>query len=482
MKRFSRAINLIVAGGSGLWAEINHYPSIIALKAKGFNVKVIAICDPIDPKSNQVNEKRENLKRILELDKPYWINPSVKNLQQLKKKLNNLLKKYPLCAMIVSANPVHHYFYSKWALDNKINVLCDKPLVTTENSSFDPKSAALVQERYKELNALFIKNRKENPYYIFCSPLRRRSLEPFMKIAHELEEVYKKTGEGIRHMNVIINGGIHKYPSEYLKGGAHGHLDGVGTLCHTSYHYIDLIAWYLKVARGKIHSIEISLPYVLRVSEYLDMKGYNSLRDLIEPNFKFQESIKIPQKVLNTELDFSFYLKLKDKKGNNIGQITFVVNYSTFAPRLTKYNPDVVEYAHDKYGGRMSSVYIDIHQGPLQQIQLIKNDEVVLGHNIELRKWLHPLLGEKQENWHYKHAYEKGILTSKGLFECFIKATMKLHLPKEELNLLSIIDGQNLTNRLYSAMYEKLAEEFYQKNHAQDVAPQPLNIEVEKYI
>lgn len=386
----SKILNVLVAGGSGLWTEKNHYSSILGLKSEGMNIKVVAICDPVDPKNTEKQEIRDNLKKILELDNPQWIDTSGKTPNQLRRDLDQVNLENPINAVIVATDPVHHYFYCEWALKNKINLLCDKPLVTNMNSSLDINQARSIQKKYEELNLLYDKIKKENKNYLFCSPLRRRALTPFIKIADGLNKIYLKTGEGIRYMNVVVNGGVHKYPQEYLKGGAHGHLDGVGTLSHTSYHYIDVVAWYLKEARGNIDTIEISMPYILRVEEYIKAGSYKSLRKLVENKNK-DDITDIPKRALNTELDFSFYLKLRDKNGNQVGLITFIVNYSTFAPRLTKYNPEVTEYAHDKYGGRMSSVYFDIHQGALQQWQLIKNDEVALGHNIDLRQMLHSL-------------------------------------------------------------------------------------------
>jgi len=468
LMKYSRAksINLIVAGGSGLWTEKNHYSAILSLKEAGLNVKVVTICDPINPNRTEKQEKRDNLKRILKIDNPLWINPAGKNFDKLTMELNQLKETYGINALIVSIDPIHHYFYCKWALCNKINLLCDKPLVTAQDSSFNPNQAQLIEKWYEELNNLYTLNKKENPFYIFCSPLRRRALTPFIMIANELNRIYLRTSEGIRYMNVIVNGGIHKYPSEYLKSGAHSHLDGIGTLSHSSYHYIDVIAWYLKMARGNIDKIEISLPYILRVGEYLKTNNYKKLRELIESESKkFDDNILIPQEVLNSELDFSFYLKLKDKEDNQVGLISFIVNYSTYTPRLVRYNPEVTEYAHHKLGGRMSSVYFDIHQGALQQWQLIKNDEAAFDHNIEIKQYLHPKLGKKIKKMSFSNSYESETHTPKDLFKSFIKICMKQKIPKKHLSMLSLVDDQKLTNRLYSMMYEKIAEEFYNKTY-----------------
>ena len=128
----------------------------------------------------------------------------------------------------------------------------------------------------------------------------------------------------------------------------------------------------------------------------------------------------------------------------------------------------------------MSSVYFDIHQGPLQQWQIIKNDEVAKGHTIEIKHQLHPALGEKQETSVYSDAYEANTLTSKDLFKWFIRACGGLSVPKEMDNLLSTIETQNLTNRLYTLMYEKIAEE-YSLNEEKKME-EPHVIKLEEYL
>ena len=269
-----RQIKIIVAGGSGLWAEKNHFSSLLALKDEGVDVKVVAICDPINPVETEPTEVRDNLKKVLEFDQPLWIDPTGFSENELTERLDRLQDEVGLSGIIISTNPTYHFIYCKWALSRGVNILCDKPLVTYSNSSFDVQSARIAQSQYEELLSDYHERKKLNPSFIFCSPLRRRALTPYVKVANGLREVFEATGEGVRYMNVVVNGGIHKYPAEYGKGGAHGHLDGIGTLSHSSYHYLDVIAWYLSVARGKIATLELLTPYVLRVSEYLKTESF----------------------------------------------------------------------------------------------------------------------------------------------------------------------------------------------------------------
>ena len=455
---YKKTINIFIAGGSGFWAECNHYPSIAQLKKERIPLRVVAICDIRDPYKEK---NRPVLNEILLKDNPVWINPSELSEDKLEKKLDKLRQEYNIDITIVSTNPIYHFYYANWSTKHSISTLCDKPLVTTKDASFSLKQSLQIQEKYEILKENVMQAKKHNPKYLFCSPLRRRALTPFVKTANDLESIYKKTHEGIRYMNVIVNGGVHKYPQEFLKGGAHGYLDGIGSLSHSSYHYIDVIAWYLGLARGQTAKIEVHLPYIFRVKDYLKIKGYKKLRKFIENNDdNFDDNLKIPDNVLNSELDFTFHLKLFDKNNSLLGLISYTADHTTFTPRLTKFEPEMAEYTNDKLGGRMSQVYIDIHQGALQNIQLVKNDVVFFGNNIYIKNRKHPKIGNTLETINYEEAYDKDTITPQDLFKSFIKHTAGYSISDDHLRLLSTFDNQNLTNRFYSKFYEKLAEEF----------------------
>lgn len=475
-----KTINIFIAGGSGFWAECNHYPSITQLKKEGIPLRVVAICDIRNP---YVEKSRPILTQILFKDKPIWINPYGLDENKLERELDKLQHKYNIDIAIVSTNPIYHFYYANWSTKYGISVLCDKPLVTTKNASFSLKQSLQIQDKYEILKENAIQAKKRNPKYLFCSPLRRRALTPFVKIASELENIYKKTHEGIRYMNVIVNGGVHKYPQEFLKGGAHGYLDGIGSLAHSSYHYIDVIAWYLGIARGQTAKIEVHLPYVFRVEDYLKIKGYKKLREIIESNeVNFDDNLKISDAVLNSELDFTFHLELFDNNNSLLGLISYTANHTTFTPRLTKFESEMVEYTNDKLGGRMSQVYIDIHQGALQNIQLVKNDVVFFGNNINIKNRKHPKTGTALETISYEDAYDKDTITPQDLFISFIKHTAGYSISEEHLRLLSTFDNQNLTNRIYSKFYEKLAEEFELRNSTISKSNVDSTIILDKYL
>ncbi|GEM_PF-843636 len=476
-----KPLSIIIAGGSGHWAESNHYPAILDLKKQWNGIKVAAIVDITDPK-RQTDYK--NLQEILTVDNPIWIDPNNFSEIELEQKLNHIAQKENVKIIMVSTNPLAHFFYNSWGAKNNINVLCDKPLIISRNASSDLGNALKIQQKYEELRKYIQLNKEKNERYLFCLPLRRRVLKPFVKTANELKNIHTSTGEGIRLMNVIINGGVHKYPVEFLKGGAHGYLDGIGSLSHSSYHYIDVIAWYLTIAKGNIYKLSVSLPYIFRVRDYIKIQGYKKIRELIEDpqSSGFDDSQKIPEQVLNAELDFTFHIKLLDRDNNVLGLVSYTSDHTTHTPRKTKYHPDMIEYTNDKFGGRMSQIYFDIHQGAVQNIQIIKNDVVFQGNKIQTITRQHPNIGKPLTTRHYRDAYDSNTATPKDLVKEFIKYTAGEKIEEEYLHMICNFEDQRLTNKLFSLFYELIAQEYESHNADADTVKVNNEIIIDQFI
>lgn len=444
--------------------ELNHYPAILALREQGISTRVVAICDPQDPRqtqSNHYSSGRANLKAVLAADKPVWINPNQYTASELKAHLTEFCNKSNVQIVVIAADPVNHYFYADWAAERGISTLCDKPLIVVPDASWKMDKAALIDERFRSLSKKVQQARTSNPNYVFCMLLRRRALTPFLDIANNLRSVYERTDEGITYVHAVLNSGIHHYPAEFLKGGAHGYLDGVGSLSHSSYHFLDILAWYLQVSPGKIKRIGISLPHVSRVRDYLSRKGYKQLLILNnEQPAIVEEGIDLPERVLNAELDFTIHISLYNKSNTKIGLMSYTSNHTSYTPRTTKYDPLMLDHANDKNGGRMSHVYFDIHQGSVQNWSLIKNDAVFSGNKIETIQRLHPSLGNSYKHVTYDDAYDRGTTTLKDLFILFVKLSAGHAVDNEGLEYAQTLDNQWLTHKIFSTAYELIARNF----------------------
>lgn len=445
--------NVVVAGGCGHWSDKTHHAAVVELRKQGYNVNLAGICETVDPFS--VSD-RPNLASLLRLGSTSWIDAG-KGQEAVEKGLDRLHSEVGIDILVIATNPIYHHSYSSWAVRNGVNFACDKPLVVNRNASFDMESAGQIWPQYNETRNAILEARERNGSYMAISPLRRRAMPLFMDIAERLEVVQQETGEGIKYINLVVNGGVHKYPLEMTNGGAHSYLDGIGSLSHSSYHYVDLLAWYLSSASGMVAKIEVELPYLFRMKDYVGMRGYRKLMDLVEGDTSLDVAVNVPEAVLNSEQDFTFHIKLKDGEDRLVGLVSYTCNHTSFTPRTHRYDSEVVEHAQLKAGGRMSHFYLDIHQGAMQNIQLVKNDIVFSGNTITSNMRVHPALGTDSVHQRLDDAYVSGTITPAEMIGNFIKYSGGMDFDQGMLDRTTRYEDQVLTNRLFSAFYELIA-------------------------
>ncbi|KKT91257.1 MAG: hypothetical protein UW92_C0015G0007 [Candidatus Jorgensenbacteria bacterium GW2011_GWA2_45_13] len=361
-------LKIAIIGGCGYWSERNHHKHILELKQR-LPVKLGAIVDPIDPRSVKTNK---NMQKLWTVDKPVWLNP--RDFQNTNELIKNLQQRHKIDVVIIASNPCTHFEYGIACMKYGINVICDKPIVSNYNAATCVMAASTIRKKFDLLLKAYSLAKKRQPNLLFHSILRRRSLESFNKTARELHEVYKKTGAGINNMTILINGGVYKLPAELNNQGAHGYLDGIGSLSHSAYHYIDVLSWFLSAAPGKAVKIVPSLNYVTRIKDYLDSEAYMQIARIIKADSKSLTLPVLPEAVLGCELNSGFTFTMKDMNDIPVGTISFLYNHTSFAPRVNTYDESNREPMDHKGGGRISHCFIDIHQEGLQNWQIIKND------------------------------------------------------------------------------------------------------------
>jgi hypothetical protein len=452
----TKITNIVVAGGSGNWCEKNHLPAILKLKEQGFSVRILAICDHLNPYEKLKNNKV--LKQILKKDKPIWINSNRKNKRDILQDLNELHSKHGIDILIISTNPSVHYFYSMWAVNRAIHVSCDKPPIVFANAAYDFNQAKAISTAYDRLLQGIKLRNKESTYY-FNLPLRRRAMTAFLYIANSISEIYDKTSQPITHMNIIVNNGILRYPQEFLHEGAHGYLDGVGSLCHSNYHYIDIVAWYISLMKELVKYVRITPQYVYRVRDYIELEGYRTAQEFIEDKSNnINNKVKLPESVLNSELDAIFNIELINKKQQTVGVINYQTNHTSYTPRTVQYDPSILDPANVQ--GRMSHIYFDIHQGVFQNIQLFKNDVVCEKYSINTIRRQHPSIGIPYEIKVFNNPYEKNTVTAQDLLIAFIKQSAGVSVNKNHLKHLATLESQRLSIELFAAFYKAVSKHF----------------------
>lgn len=447
------SINIAIIGGSGFWSETSHHKHIKELQGQ-FPVKLKAIVDLIDPRTVKVHE---NLQKILANNEVAWLDPD--KFESTDKVIESLKRDYEIDLVIIASNPCTHFEYGMSCVKHGLNTLCDKPIVSVSNASTNPQSAILIKQQFQQLLQAYQAAKKKNPNLLFHSILRRRSLEAFTEVANELSKVYKDTGAGINNMTLLVNGGIYKFPAEFTAPGAHGYLDGIGSLAHSAYHYIDVLAWFISRAPGNAVKIKPQLNYVLRVKEYLSAQSFKPIAEVVNTS---KESLAVPElteETLGCELNSGFTFMLYSDSNIAIGEITFLFNHVSFTPRTNPYDENVHEPANRKGGGRVSHFMIDINQEGLQSWQISKNDIVFEGNSITLQGRRHPLIkGDDFVSHLYKDAYEPEI-SMKDLLAHTIEQ-IQLERGIENHSVIRSLEEERLATEIYASCYELLAKQY----------------------
>ena len=113
----------------------------------------------------------------------------------------------------------------------------------------------------------------------------------------------------------------------------------------------------------------------MTVGDFVETGTFASLASLNGDDPKVVGAFDARDAVPRTELDFSFCLELRDDKGRRDGRIDFLVNYSGFAPRRTRYDESVIDFSNEPDSGRTTSFVIDLHAGALAHFRISMNEQ-----------------------------------------------------------------------------------------------------------
>jgi hypothetical protein len=450
-----KILKIAVIGGSGFWADGGHFRHITeAREFSNHEIKIVAIVDPIDP-YRQPFDLKVYLQQVLQKDAPEWIKPGdYKNTSKIIAYLKDILG---VDLVVISSTPTTHYDYALSCVKEHVHVICDKPIVSARNSSYKVGAAKSINKKFQILCAEYEKSLKYDPRLLCSSMLRRRGLDNFTDIADDLRDVYTRTGAGIDNMSVIVNGGKYLYPAELVAAGAHGYLEGVGSLSHSAYHYIDLIAWYISSAKGNAEYLQPRLNYVFRVKDYIRSRPYMYLWEINSEMSSSLDDGRLSRSILESELNTCYTIDLLNNKKKTLGSIHFNFNQLSFSPR-TLPSTTGEDPGDLPGGGRMSNFIIDIHQSGLLNHYLYKNDTVFEPYNIEAKIRKHPGLAGKSmsKSTSVNEPYDKGSTLTDAYSDLF----SYLAGDQEVLSgsVIRPIISERLTTELYGAFYELLAK------------------------
>lgn len=290
---------------------------------------------------------------------------------EIKKVLDEQVKKYSVKGVIISTDPLYHYLYAKWALERNLSILMDKPITITKNISIDPNLSNKINEHYIQLRDLYKKINNKKRKLLFSVVSQRRFHKGFEKVKELLKEVYKETNCPPTSIQISHSDGQWRLPHEIIDIDYHSYNHGFGKVSHSGYHFIDMISFLTDFVEAdkKADRVEIISKF-FRPLDFLSQITLEDYGKLFGDKF-----VKINKYDLNQlnkkmkefgEIDAFIILAFKKKeKVTLLGSVNLIHNSFSLRGNLVP-NNDLY-----KGNGRVRHESYTIQQGPFQCIQVI---------------------------------------------------------------------------------------------------------------
>lgn len=143
-----------------------------------------------------------------------------------------------LWGAVVATEPKSHFVYARWALQNDLHLLLDKPVTAVDLLGAEPGEALRLVDDFVELSALA---RRTNRTVLVQT--QRRAHLGYELVREYLTEFLGAFDVPISYVDLYHADGMWNLPAEYLFRENHPYKYGYGKLMHSGYHFIDLFAW-----------------------------------------------------------------------------------------------------------------------------------------------------------------------------------------------------------------------------------------------
>lgn len=352
--------------GLGPHAQRTYIPSIKKLQEK-YGVELLLVID--------LKEKEQNIKEYLKkihLNVEQWFIDKFESRLpvSLEKKLDKSVEAKKINSIIISTEPLAHKCYANWALNQKLNILMDKPITTRRNVAININSAKGIEEDYFELLQKY-KSLQKSKNTIFSINVQRRYHPGFRLVFQKIKEISTQTNCPVTSIQAMHSDGQWRLPSEIVNQDYHPYNVGYGKVSHSGYHIFDAV-YSLYKASGLKSKFADEMEVV---SSFVRPNGF--IKQLEEKDYynyfgkEYKKVNKFSTKKLNRlyesfgEIDASALVSLI-KENEVIANVSINLLHNGFA-RRTWVTPGNDLY---KGNGRVKHEYYNIQQGPFQNIQI----------------------------------------------------------------------------------------------------------------
>lgn len=283
-----------------------------------------------------------------------------------KKNLSIIIKNNYITHAIISTEPKAHYSYLKFFLEEKINVLVEKPVVITKGLSYDSSARELMIEHMNEICKLYQKNYNELNISVMC---QRRYSDVYLFIKNYISDIIKKYDIGITNMHISTCDGMWNMPDEFYYRENHPYKYGYGKIMHSGYHFVDLLLYLLeenkKLINKKITGLRIKSSAVYP-SDSFRMINSEDYKTLFHTSIDYEEDINKMNNQFG-EIDVHSILDFVDDENHILTSVSMDMLQSGFSRRAWT---DLPEDTY-KSNGRIKHSFIEINLGPLVSIKIL---------------------------------------------------------------------------------------------------------------
>lgn len=155
--------------------------------------------------------------------------------------LNGLIRKHGIDAVLIATEPLSHYEYALWALENNLHILLDKPISTAEKIA---NSLAVAKRNLREYEDIERKYKKvlETKNVVFTILAQRRFHAAYDVARDAIQQVFSETNCPVTLMSSLHCDGQWRFPDEIIEQDYHPYNSGYGKLSHSGYHAVDVLA------------------------------------------------------------------------------------------------------------------------------------------------------------------------------------------------------------------------------------------------
>lgn len=308
----------------------------------------------------------DNLDTDIEILKVRPFTDRQKMSPELEESLNDLVRRLDISSVIIATEPLSHLQYCLWAAKNKLHVLVDKPLTTVQDIATNPSSAKLLNEDFEVLS----RTRSDDKALMIAS--QRRYHSGYDLVRELVDEIARDYKIPITTLQATHADGQWRMPEEMLLQKYHPYM-GYGKVSHSGYHLIDtassLISSSFFEADIKGYEIDATTSFI-RPSGIIEIFKEEVLEGIFSG---YQKSLTIKHDNLRklyrenkeAEVDCSSIITYK-LSGIPILNFSLNLIHNSFSMR------DWLKPGADLYkgNGRVKHEYMNIIQGPLQNIQV----------------------------------------------------------------------------------------------------------------